>query len=87
MSAGFAKICDKIDDVIVSALKCYYLDIKEKINESITSLFSLSRFKTLKMALSVIALQKQPPRGFLKKRCSENMQKIYRRTPIPKCDF
>ena len=26
------------------------------------------------------------PDVFLK-RCSENMQKIYRRTPIPKCDF
>ena len=23
----------------------------------------------------------------LKKRCSENMQKIYRRIPMPKCDF
>ena len=32
-------------------------------------------------------LQKQPPRGVLEKRCSENMQQIYRRTPMPKCDF
>ena len=32
-------------------------------------------------------LQKQPPRGILEKRCSENMQQIYRRTPMPKCDF
>ena len=31
--------------------------------------------------------QKQPSRGALKKRCSENMQQIYRRTPMPKCDF
>ena len=30
-------------------------------------------------------LQKQPPRGDLKKMCSENMQQIYRRTPMPKC--
>ena len=29
----------------------------------------------------------QPSRGVLKKRCSGNMQKIYRRTPMPKCDF
>ena len=28
--------------------------------------------------------QKQPSRGVL---CSENMQQIYRRTPMPKCDF
>ena len=26
-------------------------------------------------------------RGVLRKRCSENMQQIYRRTPISKCDF
>ena len=32
-------------------------------------------------------VQKQPLRGVLEKRCSENMQQIYWRTPIPKCDF
>ena len=31
--------------------------------------------------------QKQPPRGVLSKKYSENMQHIYRRTPMPKCDF
>ena len=30
-------------------------------------------------------LQKQPSRGVLRKRCSENMQQIYKRTPMPKC--
>ena len=28
--------------------------------------------------------QKQPPRVVLRKRCFENMQQIYRRTPMPK---
>ena len=32
-------------------------------------------------------IQKQPPRGVPRKKCSENMQQIYRRTPMPKCDF
>ena len=32
-------------------------------------------------------VQKQPSRSVLRKRCSENMQQIYRRTPMPKCDF
>ena len=32
-------------------------------------------------------LQKQPSRGVLRKRCSKNMPQIYRRTPMPKCDF
>ena len=31
--------------------------------------------------------QKQPSIGVLRKRCSENMQQVYRRTPMPKCDF
>ena len=35
----------------------------------------------------ISVLQKQPSRGVLRKRCSENMQQIYRRTPMPKCDF
>ena len=29
----------------------------------------------------------KPTRRVLKKRYSENMQQIYRRTPMPKCDF
>ena len=32
-------------------------------------------------------IQKQPPRGVFKKSCSENMQQIYRGTPMPKGDF
>ena len=32
-------------------------------------------------------MQKQPSGGVLMKRCSENMQQIYRRAPMPKWDF
>ena len=31
--------------------------------------------------------QKQPQRGVPRKRCSENMQQVYRRAPMPKCDL
>ena len=31
--------------------------------------------------------QKQPPRSGLSKKCSANMQQIYRRIPVPMCDF
>ena len=34
-----------------------------------------------------IFFKKQTPRGTIKKMCSKNMQKIYRRTPIAKYDF
>ena len=38
--------------------------------------------------LVIIELQKQPPRVVLKKRCSENMQQIYRGIlMMPTCDF
>ena len=36
---------------------------------------------------TVTTIQKQPPIGILRKRCSENMQQIYRITPMSKCDF
>ena len=35
----------------------------------------------------IMAALKQPSRGVLRKRCSENMQQIYMRIPIPKCNF
>ena len=34
-----------------------------------------------------ISLQKQPCSGVLRKRCSENMQQIYRKTLMSKCDL
>ena len=33
------------------------------------------------------SFQKQPSRTVLKNSCSENMQQIYRKTTMPKCDF
>ena len=34
-----------------------------------------------------VNMQKQPSRGVPRKRYSENMKQIYRRTPTLKCDF
>ena len=39
------------------------------------------------LSLSYSIFQKQPSRVVRIKRCSENMQQIYRRAPMPKCDF
>ena len=41
----------------------------------------------VKTTPSVCKFQNQASRVVLIKRCSENMQQIYRRTPMPKCDF
>ena len=35
----------------------------------------------------IITFRSSPPRGVLRRRCSKNMQQIYRRTPMPECDF
>ena len=32
-------------------------------------------------------LQKLPSRGAIRKRCSENIQQVYRRTPMQKLNF
>ena len=50
--------------------------VKKKISSLLATIYSLCKF-----------IQKQPSRGVFKKRCSENMQQIYRRTPMPKCDY
>ena len=38
-------------------------------------------------AVMFVFYKKQPTRGVLKKRCSENKKQIYRRTPMSKFDF
>ena len=54
-----------------------FLDLKSHESFTMIMLSTLSRYHR----------QKQPPRGVLSKRCSENMMQIYGRTPMPKCDF
>ena len=46
----------------------------------------LSNIHSRNMSVLSIQCRKHPFRGVLIKRCSENMQQIYKRTPIPKCD-
>ena len=58
-----------------------------KYNEKTTnSCSSVSRIRS-NLFKKTIFEQKQPSRGVLRKRCSENMQQIYRRALMPKCDF
>ena len=46
-------------------------------------------FSEFDLGTGKIMLFKSSPRrsGVLRKRCSENMQKIYKRTPMPNCNF
>ena len=49
--------------------------------------FSFDSHKIKDLFGSVGIQQKQSSRGVLRKRCSENMQQIYRRTPMSKYEF
>ena len=55
--------------------------------------FRLNKWQTKKMKIIIKKRdcsqyqQKQPSRGVIRKRYSENMQQIDRRTPMPKCHF
>ena len=46
-----------------------------------------SKLSLSKKTQYCIYILKQPARGIIKKRRSENMQQIYRRTHMSKCDF
>ena len=43
--------------------------------------------KIIALYSNKLALQKQALRGVLRKSCSEDMQQIYKRTPMPEYDF
>ena len=66
-----------------------YLFLSHKSNDTIFANFLV---RSNKLSLNVdktkwLLFQKLPPRGALRKRCSENMQQIYRGILMPKCDF
>ena len=46
----------------------------------------LDFFEFLKF-FKILFFHKQPSRGVFKKCCSQNIQQIYKRRPMPKCDF
>ena len=63
----------------IEATGQHLLNIHQKIHK-----FSISFWLTI---VAETNCRKQPSRGVLKKRYSENMYQIYRRTPMPKCDL
>ena len=68
-------------------------EIEKEEHQRITIVYTYSESEIFEIAFGKFGNfvyrteQKQPSRGVLRKRCSENMQQIYRRIPMPKCDF
>ena len=60
---------------------------KKGLIKLVFSYFQTDECRNLFEIPLIISNQKQPSIGILTKRCAENMQQIYWRTPIPKCDF
>ena len=68
-------LCDKDQNTLINKLDHYTSLAVEWFGNNIMKLNHHKSF------------QKQPFRGAIEKRRSENMQQIYRRKPMPKCDF
>ena len=58
---------------------------KVKLHGAIRYVVSRGGDRIQEKIRDLLDIQKKPIRGVLLKRCSENMQQIYRRTPLPKC--
>ena len=52
-----------------------------------TVLGTPKRLRNVEPNLVQVSVRRSHPEVFFRKRCSENMQQIYRRKPMPKCDF
>ena len=65
----------------VYVLPCYYITANSTLDADHLS------SGIILVKLTIVTKNKQPSASALKKRCSENMQQIYRRTLMLKCDF
>ena len=69
-------------------VKLNFVEHKKKITQKISkNMGLLRRFRSTVSISLLLIIYKLPSRGLFRKRCSENMQQIYRRTPMPKCDL
>ena len=89
-SSEYKNISWMVKQLFVRVLVRYFLGIFEKLFSCPNSTLDVtSNNFELKLIADKVTwlLQKQSSIGVLKKRCSKNMQQIYRRTPMPKYDF
>ena len=82
----FFSKCDQI-----SFQRIWSYQLKKSLMENLIFLCSafseIANFQIVFSKRVSLLFQKQPPRSVHRKRCSENMQQICRRAPMPKCDF
>ena len=61
--------------------------VLESLFHNVTGLTPTNSARFLRTPILKDICQRQPSIGVLIERCSENIQQIYRGTPMPKCDF
>ena len=61
--------------------------VLESLFHNVTGLTPTNSARFLRTFILKDICQRQPSIGVLIERCSENIQQIYRGTPMPKCDF
>ena len=66
----------------------FHDDREKRVADSASNLLKKKKPKEKMFPYSQpIIIQKQQSRGVFKRSCAENMQQIYRRKFMPKCDF
>ena len=76
--------------LFLKSSKTFSVSLSKRVINKLLHTQVCIRRKNLVFALVLLIQlfeQKQPSRVALRKRCSENMQQICRKTPILKCDF
>ena len=82
--------CARVARVSIASYLCCIRVVRIALVSLVSGTRLVNQSRSHKITLlHVIAfhLLKQPTRSVLRKRCSENMQQVYRRTPMSKCDF
>ena len=83
METSFFDQCNCVRDTDAA----FFYKKKGKLIEKRKKFFLKDLDDSLKCSKRMLHHQKLPFRDFLRKRCPENMQQIYRKTPMSKCDF
>ena len=65
----------------------FHDDREKRVADSASNLLKKKPKEKMFPYFQPIIIQKQQSRGVFKRSCAENMQQIYRRKFMPKCDF
>ena len=76
----------KENNISMEVVSIYIITYFAK-NQRLWIKFSCDSQKIMDWFCSVGIQQKQSSRGVFRKRCFENLKQVYKRTPMPKCDF